>query len=825
MKAHLPIFAAMAFGLGIAMPAAAKQLTPGEALSRVTQSGDNTARRLVGKAQPTPLLKVSPATDPSFVSLYVFSDNGDGYVIVSADDVAAPLLGYSDSGTLDKDNLPPALNYWLEYYAAEIKDAASASGKPNLKRKDNTERPERAAIAPMLKSKWNQSAPYNDDCPLDNGKRSVTGCVATAMAQAMYYYQWPAQGQGSHTYNWNNTQLTVNFANTTYDWDAMTPTYDSNSTDAAKAAVANLMYSCGVSVDMDYSSDESGASSLDMGPALYKYFNYDKSMSAPQRYFYGLMDWENMIYAELQQNRPVLYGGQSYEGGHQFVCDGYSEDGYFHFNWGWGGMSDGYFLLSALDPMDQGIGGSASQSGFDFDQGILINFMPPKEGSEVPVLIYCYGNFESSATQVVLGKDLTLKSSEGFFNFASTNIEGSMGIKLVNSQGTATYLKDSEHRNFAAITGIEDYKVTLPATLADGTYTVTPAFQKTGSTEWDDVLCPLSGTNQLTMTVSDGVATIKATSSATIEITDFSLNTPIYLDKDFSTSFTITNTGTEEYYGEFNLFLFDEDGEEVAPSADLDAIDLQPGESQTVTYVTKFSSEYETESGEITVQPGQYVLGIFSHFTNQQLYIYQTPVNVQAAPAKTTLSVSNFTVNDGNDVVNTSDVKFTGSVECTEGYFTGQLEVAVFKSGSTSTDLVGHSDYLMLSEGQSADFTAHVNVTAEEGVSESYFAIVYQNSSTEISDPLYFTVTTAGVKALMQDEGIIITFNEDGVEINSEAGIATAAIFDLNGIEHSLTNAEGATSVSIETSALGNGAYILMVTTPEGTAKTMEFMK
>ena len=753
--------------------AVAAQLSPSQALGRVNPQNP-AARQLRAKANPTPVLTVKAENNADFTGLYVFDDGQSGFMVVSADDCATPLLGYSDSESLNPSSIPPQLQYWLQFYANEIQYAATHPQKSTRREASSSTRPYRAPIAPMTVSKWNQSAPYNDDCPMDNGKRSVTGCVATAMAQAMYYHKWPEKGTGSHSYKWNGTELSVDFGSTTYDWDAMTPTYDSSSTDAAKAAVANLMYSCGVSVNMNYTSDESGASGLDLGPALYKYFGYDKSMAQPQRYFYGLIDWENMVYDQLSQGMPVLYGGQSYEGGHQFVCDGYSSDGYFHFNWGWGGMSDGYFLLDALDPMSQGIGGSADASGFNYDQGILINMRPAQAGSKATPLIYCYGNFETTASSAVnLGDQVEFKSSDGFFNFGVAEISGFMGIKVTDSQGNVRYVKHDGKLDFGATSGYESYKVTLPSDLADGTYTVAPAFLQDGESEWMDVLCPLSGVQALTMNVSNGEAAFSNASLAQIEVTNLAFNTPLYLDTDFQAEITFTNTGSEEYFGEFSFYLFDQNGNEAGMSADLDAVDLQPGESTTITYVSEFPSSYQTDNGTVTLLPGQYYLAIYSHFTNQQIYVDQTPVTISDAPSETEIGIESITVASVDWKSDSeAQVNFQGEASCLQGYFAGQLEVAVFRKGTGSTTMTGKTDYLFIDNGNEDSFTAHVSVTdAKPG--EEFFAVVFHDGK-QLTDGYDFTLESNGVSTIEGERSVgdVEYYNLQGQRIlNPDHGI------------------------------------------------------
>lgn len=800
-----------------AIIASAKPLTPQQALSRVQADAGRRNVRIEKPADAMPVMTVKDAANEA--ALYVFSNApGSGYMIVSADDCAAPLLGYSDSGTFNKDEMPPQLRWWLDFYAGQI---ARASQKGVQYSATASATSAREAIAPMIKTKWDQGSPYNDDCPMDNGARSVTGCVATAMAQAMYYHQWPAKGTGSHSYSWNGTTLSVDFASTTYDWDAMTLTYDKNSSAEAKAAVANLMYSCGVSVDMDYTSDESGASSMEMVSALYKYFNYDKSMTYPQRSFYGEQDWEDMVYTQLSEGLPVLYGGQSSEGGHQFICDGYDGDGYFHFNWGWSGVSDGYYLLSALNPLDQGIGGSASDSGFNYDQGIVLNMKPAQTGSEATPLIYCYSNFGTTATgSVSLGSEVDFNGD--YFNFACADVKGNPGIKIVAEDGSVSYVKHSSKLDFGSFSGYSKYAVTLPSTLADGTYTVTPAFLPDGATEWIPILCPLSGVQALTMTVQNGQASFADDITNAIQVSDFTLNTPIYLGQDFSTSFTMTNTGTTEYFGEYLIYLFDQNGKEVAASADINTIDLMPGDSQSITYVSSIPEEVSTDEGTEQIQAGTYYLVIGTHFTKQVIYQDESPVNVQAAPTQTVLAVESLTVNGGKSVVNTSDVEFEGVLECETGYFAGKVKVAVFKDGTSETSMSGESDYVFLSQGSTANFEAHVDISSADAV--KFFAVVFADGK-QISNGYYFTISAAGVVEVAGQDGILINLEGDSLDITSDTPLASLAIYAVDGREALSAPANGRTQLNVALDSLPSGEYVVVVSDTNGVRATKTLIK
>ncbi len=282
--------------------------------------------------------------------LYVFSRGKDlGFVIASGDDCAEPVLGFSDTGTFDAEQMSPATRWWLEGYQQEIeyaiKTGLQAQPRRTADRKD---------IAPMIETQWNQEAPYYNLCPIDEryGKHGWACCVAVATAQVMYYHKWPDRGTGSHSYEWQGKTLSADFGNTTYQWDKMKKTY-SSWTEDTDDAIATLMYHCGVALEVNYGAYGSYAM-FNNGPAMETYFGYSSDWKWYSRDNVGDEVFESALYNDLSEGHPVLYGGQDLNRneGHQFVCDGYREGGYYHMNWGWGGWNDGYFLLSALNISD-----------------------------------------------------------------------------------------------------------------------------------------------------------------------------------------------------------------------------------------------------------------------------------------------------------------------------------------------------------------------------------------------------------------------------------------------------------------------------------------
>lgn len=391
-------------------------LTPEAALDRALENA-SLSHRIKAKSPKAYKLTYNSG------DVFVFSTAGSGYLALPADDRAPAVLGYSTSGSADAASMPPVMKWWLGEYSRQLR--AAGVSVPTAR----SASAERAKIWPMLTSEWNQSAPFNDMCPEIDGKRAVTGCVATALAQVMRYHQWPEQGTGRNEYTSAGTDVSLDFSSVTFDWVDMADTYAASSADAvANGAVAQLMFACGVAVDMQYGTSESGASVFAVAKAMSEYFGYDAAVRYVSRDYYGLEEWEDYVYSQLRDYGPVQYSGQSNDGGHSFVCDGYDAGGYFHINWGWGGMSDGYFLLTALDPGQQGIGGSTS--GYNFDQSIIACVSKPKTGSVPYINMLMEGSLAASPESVALGEQLLVQGET--FNFSTVNVSGTPGLKLVD---------------------------------------------------------------------------------------------------------------------------------------------------------------------------------------------------------------------------------------------------------------------------------------------------------------------------------------------------------------------------------------------------------
>ena len=358
-------------GLSVAGTLAAKTLSPADALERVMIS-DTRKAKTVGSA---PVLQSVTYDRTGTPALYIYTYSGDrGFMLLPADDAVAPLLGYSETNSFRLTDMPENLKSWMAYYTDQIEDARGSEPYVAVQ----TRAGERAPIQPLLKTTWDQGAPFNTECPYLGNRRCVTGCVATAMAQVMKYWQYPASGKGSVTYRPESFEedLTMDFSATSFDWENMLDVYGKTYNATQRYAVATLMKACGYSVRMKYSPVESGAYSKDISTALINYFGYDQGLSRRDRADYTSQDaWDEMVYNDLIYSGPVIYSGQSTNGAHCFVCDGYDGNGFFHINWGWGGMSDGYFLLNELTPNEVGTGGH--YGGYNLQQSVVTGIMPP----------------------------------------------------------------------------------------------------------------------------------------------------------------------------------------------------------------------------------------------------------------------------------------------------------------------------------------------------------------------------------------------------------------------------------------------------------------
>lgn len=474
----------------VSLSMSAEQITESQALVL--------ASKHFGISNRAQLAPARVAGNGELAPYYVFNrGNNQGFVIISGDDELTQIVGYSDKGHFSEEQMPVSLRNYLGNYANYVDRVQRGEARGYMQNLQAAE----PVVEPFVTSHWNQDAPFNDLCPYDDaaGGRTVTGCVATAMAQAMNYWEWPKQGQGSHSYEYPNYppqiywpfgRLSVDFSKSVYDWNNMIDDYvQGEYTDEQGSAVAKLMYDCGVSVDMYYSTSASGAADQTVATALSTYFGYNCKFYYRDAYMSD--EFFKLIATELDAKRPVLFAGTGEAGGHEFVIDGYDTNRFLHVNWGWSGMSDGYFDMNLMNPGNLGIGGGGG--GFSEMQSILV--MQPDEtmkGSrnQMQLLIMAEKGLKANSTSVKKGEEFKF-GVVGLTNASDVTFKGKIAVGLFNFEtGELAAVSNVES---ISILGYDDWTTdNIPFVftdalndLADGKYFVRAISKEDGAADGD----------------------------------------------------------------------------------------------------------------------------------------------------------------------------------------------------------------------------------------------------------------------------------------------------------------------------------------------------
>ncbi len=421
---------------------------------------------------------VCPYDTPPF---YVFaSADGAGFALVSGDDAFPEVIGYSDSGRFAADELPEGLMAYLEMYSQYVTDVRNGIAEAPVVGEAATRAT--AVVGPLCTTQWGQNAPFYNKCPLVGVRRCVVGCVATALAQIMYYHQHPARPKGTVSYHTGNSEigrngiLTVNLntAEHIYEWDMMVNTADECfSKPAAVNALAQLSYDCGVASRMQYDTSGSGTTDDMAVLALRSHFGYSKASTLNlYRSFYGSQEeWFSIIKAELDAKRPVYYSGVSSTGGgadaagHAFVIDGYDTSGYVHVNWGWDGLCDGYYDIVKLNPDDYT---------YSIAQSAIIGIKPSEEGEvaqQSRMLAIESGSLAVDVSSKGVDEYFAL-SLPKFYNYDASTRSWYVGAGLYDKHGNfiQNVASEPELETLQSFYGYSKYdlRCKVPAQLANG---------------------------------------------------------------------------------------------------------------------------------------------------------------------------------------------------------------------------------------------------------------------------------------------------------------------------------------------------------------------
>lgn len=669
--------------------------------------------RLAQREQMTPISGVDEAT-----AYYVFNiGQGKGYVMVSGDDRTEPILGYVPQGAYNPAELPAHIRAWFDGYARQLaflsEQGESMQQRPRLA-------DEHEAVAPLLTTKWSQGDPYNNWCPIDptTSERCVTGCVATALAQVLDYFKYPAQTVATlPSYTTSTHRIAMEaIPVTAIDWAHIRDTYSSTATQYEQDAVAQLMLLCGQSVKMDYASYASGADSRIYVQALRNYYGYDNSVRIIDRNDYSAQEWADIIYNEVAAGRPVLYGGLSVGGGHAFVVDGYKSDGLFHVNWGWGGASDGYFALSVLNPYNNSsTGASSSQDGFSYDQDAIIGIQHGTEAVASDVLTVSSVTCQGSTT-------FTRSSAQDDFSGISVSVTAwnMAGISTTDNV-LYLYLLDDAGNAIANLGGVfygnlgylygSSYTFTgisLGAGLTDGDYYIVP-LGASGNAELP-TLCPGASTLHIKASINGNTLTLTPpTVSMTATIT---ATGKAEVGRSLPLKATISNNGTDFNDAIYLIVDGEQQGGRMFEAAGGTTGDFEIDFTPTSAGSHTISLAYQSDSG-------------FATFAT-------TSVNVSEAPNNLSLNISTTVAS----VVADSQVSIQVMATNTgSGIYDYPVRVVLYQyhadDGLYHSSLSGSSPSLSLAEGQST--TTQVRFEGLENGAEYLIQTYYVNAGSWVN--------------------------------------------------------------------------------------------
>ena len=804
---HYYLLLAAVFAALSAPFANADPISPQQAMAIARNFSDirSFVPKIIGNnAKPAPMTVAYTATSSNGSAdnlLYVINrDRDNGFVVVAGDDaVANPVLGYTDSGSFSYDKIPDNLKWWLGEYARQIEymtthDITSAPA-PTFE----------SNAGPLITTRWNQYEPYNNLCPIKQNERVVTGCVATAMAQVINYYEWPKQGTGSHSYEWNGQTLSADFGSTTYDWNNMADIYDGTNSDAENDAVATLMYHCGVSVDMNYdisANGGSGAFSMDVPVALVEYFGYASDVILKSRDYYSYNEWLSMLKAEIDARRPIYYSAQSTSGGHAFVLDGYNTDGYFHVNWGWGGLSDGYYQIATLNPYEGQGAGAGSDSGFAYDQDAIFNLHIPEDGVEyepetlfyIDQLLFAVANengeyFVNYGTTTVSKADMTGFVFQRCYNRSPQTFNGSVGVYVEDDDGEIVNVYTSEvaggvPSNYGWSLSMIVGNITM-GDYADGHYRAYPCYIAEGDESPTRIAARKIGSGYVDITVTGDEVTLATQANALSNIIKSDIL--VYSNDEFNNNeyatilVNLTNTGTEYYNSNVCLILMDGNGNIAYPVNDGSAdfyypssfVSVAPGETKTLLFtqpITDFARDGET-----------YYMTLYDTNLDSFEPVY-TPINVNNPD----IEIADYEVADdapGNFTINmnfnnTSSTDYAGTV--------GALVFGPVSDEATSTRYIKMLDaeQMEIAAGGSGSVTLQGAMT--DLAPGTYYINIYSNSHDfgyflyEIKQPV--PVIAGNVEITNEDPAnLTLTASFKNPGVMSYTGAISAKIYEPDG--------------------------------------------
>ncbi|MCH5326306.1 MAG: leucine-rich repeat protein [Duncaniella sp.] len=656
----------------------AKTITPEQARQNALQSISlhNTVKKLNSISSNATSLRLAQTVKDSNANpiFYIFSRGENaGYVIAAGDDRMSSVLGYSDRGTFTSvDKLPEPVRYLLGTYEASYNQLSADEGAPT----PEGEEKERKEIKPLLEAWWGQDAPFNNDCPIIGGLHAPVGCVGLANAMVMYFHKYPEKGVGSVSYTASGATISYNFEEHTFDYDIMLPYYtntiDEEETEESQKAVADLCFAAAAGLESKFTSTGTAAS-LSYSTFSNRFQYPTDGLGLLSRDYFTIEEWDDIVYEELSNGRPVVYGGKNGNLGHAFVIDGY-KDGLFNINWGWFGDSDGYFKLTSLRP-GQGGTGSNSDNNYSVQQEIVRGVRTPEMPAASPLFIASELTFNQADETFTLA---SLSSKSGYKEFI-------LGLAAYDSVANQTVYLEDISSNVNSITKATNFSFTVDFTLLkNGRYRLRPVIKLASSeiessnfTDWYPVYCNLKKNRFCDVEIEDGkIKTSQLGSDVNYSIVfdNLQLLTPIIVGENTGFTLDAKNNG--------NTFLATVKKKVYRRGTDVDVsgsdtgreiVGLEPGASATIAMALN-----------TTVRtPGEYDIQIVDSDDDQICYSARIPITV--------LSTTNAKIINGVRYIVTSEEDMT-AMAIKGGTITAEITIQPsvnFDGKDYTVDMIG----------------------------------------------------------------------------------------------------------------------------------------
>lgn len=824
-----------------AQGAFAAVLTPEEALQRA--SSENGARRIAGNG--TAQLAYTVADAEGQPAVYVFNrPSGEGILFVGADDIAMPILGYTDEGSFDPNNIPRDVAYWLGEYASQI-SYGKASGMKRAKAQ--TYPTSWTYIAPMVKTRWDQGAPYNNGTPMVGNAHTPTGCVATAMAQVMKYWEYPEVGQGSKTYTNNGNRLSLTFDRTPFDWSNMLDTYTPGHYNETQAeAVAYLMKACGYGAEMNYAMGGSGTQTGLAGAAMVNYFKYDNGIQYAERFSHTDSEWSEMVYNQLKNVGPVIYDGSSVEGGHAFVIDGYDGNGYFHVNWGWGGLCNGYYLLTALTPSQQGTGGS--YGGYNSGQGMLFNIKKATSEDQNTSLkgeLSMYGSLSATNAANKLTFTISGWNPSSISNLSLATVNAVFGIEIQKADGSGnpsyvqvttpsgvTNLAPGYYYPTSRLNIVANFTTSLP----DGKYKVSFVYKSgTQTNNWVHFHHPVGTYDYVYVTKSGSDYTVENIPMENFTISDLEITTPLYFNSPCMVKFNITNNSDLELTQSVMPTL-SIDGK-INYQCDNQLIVVQPHETLSTSVVYTFQ---RVDGGKTpsTASPVEFELGAMNYETKES-YGSFGKVTMKRSASNLKVELLDLAITNAPEqgadgvygISNASNINLTTSLQVngSSAFLASPITAVIYEINPENGVAISEEyekefeNLVFLSTGESATVSTTLNFPGFDPSKMYSIAVFYLSGTTRVQFGSIRFGASSGVEEIMADSSALkVVYDRRAVRASSEAGLETVAVYDINGMAVASVEANGRQGVELPVEGLSNGIYIIKATDLAGSTRTLK---